>query len=122
VITKPLSNGYLLKNVASVFYDNEYAGSTNAVYCTVASLNQKHIIYNHSKINVYPNPNSGNFSIDFPFEKGNRILIYNLKGQIVYNETITQNEAQIKTHLNSGLYILKIITQQETYSVKLIID
>ncbi|MDP2174867.1 MAG: T9SS type A sorting domain-containing protein [Bacteroidota bacterium] len=122
VVTKALSNGYLLKNVASVFYDNEYAGSTNAVYCTVSTLNQKNIIYNQPSINVFPNPSFGNFNIDFPFEKGNQVLIYNYKGQLVYNETINLNETQIKTHLKSGLYILKIITQHETYSVKLVVD
>src|SRR5690606_19569301 len=29
VVSKPLSDGYYLKNTASVFYDNNYAGSTN---------------------------------------------------------------------------------------------
>jgi hypothetical protein len=122
VITKPLSNGYLLKNVASVFYDNEYAGSTNAVYCTVASLNQRNIYFNDNHLKVFPNPSHGNINIDFPFEKDDRVLIYNLQGQLVYNETITQNIGEIKTHLAGGLYVLKINTKQNSYSVKILID
>jgi hypothetical protein len=122
VITKPLSNGYLLKNVASVFYDNEYAGNTNAVYCTIASLNQRNISTNDRLLKVFPNPSHGNINIDFPFEKNDKVCIYNIKGQLVYNETLQQNMSEIKTHLSGGLYVLKIITKLNSYSVKILID
>ena len=45
---------------------------------------------------VYPNPNNGNFNIQFNSTSGNEILInaYDIRGRQVFN----------KTYLNSGLF------------------
>lgn len=110
VNTKPLSKGYYLKNVASVFYDNNYAGSTNAVYCTLAITDIDDIDVSGKSIIVYPNPAGNTIHIAHPFLAGDKIKILNALGSEVYATTCNLSEGLDLdlTGLNTGVYILQI--------------
>ncbi|MEI6815327.1 MAG: choice-of-anchor V domain-containing protein [Bacteroidota bacterium] len=69
------------------------------------------------EINVYPNPNSGNFSFDINAVNAENasLQIMNITGQVVYNETIQlnagQNIKQIALGQNApGLYLVRVTT------------
>lgn len=60
------------------------------------------------KINLYPNPNNGKFSIDFS-EPGNYIIeITSSLGTCVYKDKITANKCTVNVTFRSGFYIIKI--------------
>jgi len=70
--------------------------------------------YLENGVNIYPNPNSGEFTIDvsFPKQEDIAITIYNLLGEIVYKfegANVQQESYNIDlNHLNEGAYIIKV--------------
>jgi hypothetical protein len=122
VVTKPLSDGYMLKNVASVFYDNEYAGSTNAVYCSVA-ISDIDELEGTDKLKIYPNPFDHAFMLDCDLHAGDKVNIYGSNGQMVYQEAIStsgNNHVIDPGNLNSGIYILQVWSEGKLINKKLI--
>lgn len=111
VNTKPLSKGYFLKNVASVFYDNSYAGSTNAVYCTLALTDIDDVSKDESRLKVYPNPSNGTFVIDYPFVHGDVISVYNASGQLILMQYVDSNADVQSIELDDvspGIYFIQV--------------
>lgn len=65
-----------------------------------------------STLKIYPNPNSGKFIIELPFNTG-KVQLINAIGQIVYSQPIDKNSVKIDTSIPSGIYTIQII-QNET--------
>jgi phosphatidylserine/phosphatidylglycerophosphate/cardiolipin synthase-like enzyme len=80
-----------------------------------------------SKINLWPNPGNGsfNFSLHQPVSGNAELMIFGLDGKLVYSRQIQPEElrsqCQINTHLEGGIYLLKVITSSETFSAKLLV-
>jgi len=81
------------------------------------------------KIHITPNPNDGNFCINYVLPKGDRykIIIYNILGEVI--ENIEGNglfvglyQRQIKLNLTSGIYFAKIISNNSFSSCKFIVN
>ncbi len=76
-----------------------------------------------STILMYPNPVSDQFAITAS-EKIKKVLIYNALGKLVITKKITNNTNLSKQinigFLTKGIYIVKVFTEYETYSQKLI--
>jgi hypothetical protein len=69
---------------------------------------------------VYPNPIKDQVTILSALDSYN-IAIYNLQGQLVYeNNTVSGTKNIALNQLTSGLYILKLTTQQASKTIKLI--
>lgn len=114
VNTKPLSQGYMLKNVASVYYDNSYAGSTNAVYCTLQITDIDNIEEN-SRILIYPNPTINSFILMGELSIGDEVNVYNSTGQLVYSTKYTGDSGQMEINTESwsiGIYMVYIETSK----------
>lgn len=84
---------------------------------------------NGSKLELFPNPNEGSFSLNVSFkskvDKAN-INIYNFMGVVVFDETIFCNsEKFIKQlylkNLTSGIYLVIVNDAKQQVSTKLII-
>lgn len=84
--------------------------------------------FGSSNISVYPNPGNGQFNLSIRMEKPAKTItidIYNLVGQKLHSETII-NPAQYLyrlielSYLSSGMYILNVKIDDNTYSKKLI--
>lgn len=61
---------------------------------------------NDNKLKVYPNPNNGQFMVDYKFGNKVPIRIYDIQGNLVYDKETDQN--MIKTELSSGIYMVRI--------------
>ncbi|MFT4601371.1 MAG: PKD repeat protein [Arenicella sp.] len=74
-----------------------------------------------SQFNVYPNPTNGLFFIELNLAAD--VLIYDLGGKLVHSQSNEFDAGQIKIdigHLESGTYIIKILSEKEFESKRII--
>ncbi len=72
---------------------------------------------------VYPNPNDGRFNIEIPFNERNvlAVRITDQVGGMVY-ETYAFDGKEIQlTNASAGIYFVSVVTQEKTYTQKIII-
>ncbi len=81
------------------------------------------------KAKLYPNPNNGNFTVDFSSKYGGefRSRIFNTNGQLLYDNTVDVNIGENKLNFdvqtfNSGIYILELSDSKFNYKVLFNID
>lgn len=127
----------LLPNETNYFVDLEKYGSGN-YFCIVVDSNgcvsDTSEVLNcvweginssaYQKINIYPNPNNGEFHIDMnSISKGIYTMeITNSIGQIVERSTFDSNtQNNIKTELNQGVYNIVLKNNKHLYSSVIII-
>ena len=86
-------------------------------------------IENSGSISVYPNPSSGNVTINISsvLKEDYQLEIFNLVGQKVYTEQLTPVNGSIKKEINlvpfgKGLYILNFTSNKKTSNVKVIVE
>ncbi len=79
-------------------------------------------------MSVYPNPSSGNFTLEFTNLKGKdySIRVADLAGKTLYNEKVSGITGEVirpldLSSLRSGMYILTLSTNQSSSSQKIII-
>ncbi|RZL41470.1 MAG: T9SS type A sorting domain-containing protein [Pedobacter sp.] len=99
-----------------------YIESAGSVYLFSTSILNVAEHESNSEIVMYPNPTSGNFSIELgKSEERCRIEIYNLFGQLV-TEYHAENVSKIEGNINeaSGMYIIKISTENKSFITKII--
>ena len=120
VLLKPFWNLQNMKVYAVVGYTGE-----NSVYerFIVSATGQSMVIYNNDlktagKLNVYPNPAGKYFTVGNS-RKFDKIMLYNLQGELikVYNDPADRNSLE---GVEQGVYILKAVGKNVTYSAKLI--
>lgn len=74
--------------------------------------------------NYYPNPTQGiiNFSGEIP-GKLKEVVIHNMNGRSVLQSTITNGRLEPIdiSGLNSGIYLLRIVTEQKRYTLKILV-
>ncbi len=110
VVMKPISNGYIVKNTAAVFYDNQYVGKTNTAYCTVVNTGIKSVHKNNS-FEVYPNPANDELNLKLALTLNDKVSIYNLQGQLVYETVVDEATPMLSMpieYLSNGLYVVQI--------------
>lgn len=106
----------------------EYAVLITDGFCTsISDCFNINVLGLHSEKNaepkLYPNPIKESFKIDFGNSNDRvQVIIYNLNGKIVYIKNfIAQSKAGIDASLlGPGIYLLKTISEEGTYSFKLI--
>jgi D-alanyl-D-alanine carboxypeptidase len=82
-------------------------------------------IRNEKSMKIYPNPNNGNFTIEFSnWEIGSEITVFNMMGKSVYWSYITE---QLQQRINlgkkvKGFYIVKISDGKELNMKKIVVN
>jgi uncharacterized repeat protein (TIGR02059 family) len=123
---------YLWKDVAAGNYtisaiatDNQNATTISAPVEFVVGENVKYDA-NSDIVNLYPNPNNGQFSVEFanPLQsETSEIIISDLSGKQVYNEPIS-NEEILKhfdlSDIKSGMYVMMIKNKEISFTKKFI--
>jgi uncharacterized repeat protein (TIGR02059 family) len=126
-VTPPFSFSFETANagtydITAIAYDNLNATASSEM------VNINVIIYdgNSELINLYPNPNNGQFSIDILTtleDEKNTITIVNVAGETVYSSILSKEETTRQldiSHLYAGIYILSITGKNIIITKKII--
>ncbi|HLP95677.1 MAG TPA: T9SS type A sorting domain-containing protein [Saprospiraceae bacterium] len=74
-----------------------------------------------AQLDVFPNPNTGEFTLKLPESPSADafISIRNLQGQELYRQTANQQEINLETTLSPGLYLVSVTDGKRIYSGKI---
>jgi len=81
--------------------------------------------FDRNQMKVYPNPTSGQFTIELNKYTEGQIQIYNSLGSLVYSEVIRndhQGLIDLPPNLKRGIYIVKLVTDDSISTQKLILN
>lgn len=99
-------------------------GLFTASYDVTTSIDENNSVKN---IKVFPNPNNGEFTIDFNnYKSGNlNIMINDVNGKIIFSDNLKNFKGVYHKKINiskysKGIYILNIINNSKKYSQKII--
>ncbi|SEH06508.1 Regulator of chromosome condensation (RCC1) repeat protein [Candidatus Venteria ishoeyi] len=123
------SNGEVICSTGSNYIGQLGDGTINdheKFYCTTGSILEVEPISNFSfekSVDIFPNPNSGIFQVALENENYNmKIEVFNNLGKLVYqNKQIGNRELQL-SWLSSGVYFIKVISNEQTYTSKFIVE
>jgi hypothetical protein len=101
---------------AQIYFDYNPLIYTNIWRTTFDAPNSTNSVEN--EITIYPNPVSGN-AIRLSLEEGD-FTIFDLQGSLVQSGSIDRGEITLSDNLNSGLYLLKVLSEGRSKTVKLI--
>ncbi|MBD3636982.1 MAG: T9SS type A sorting domain-containing protein [Crocinitomicaceae bacterium] len=114
----PTSNG----NYAVVITDGPCSDTSDCVVVTNAGLEDND---GYGTITVFPNPSNGSFQLILPQEfKEVKVELYDMAGRIVYSSIVANENTFITIDvpdLASGTYNLKVIAENATRSVPVVI-
>ena len=86
-----------------------------------SSTKDTNSIINEFDFKLYPNPSNGIFSIEMENVKKYSIEIYSTLGNIVYSKNENAESVINIDHLQTGIYLIKITTDSDTKTKRLII-
>jgi alpha-tubulin suppressor-like RCC1 family protein len=63
---------------------------------------------------VFPNPSSGKFTIEAPFEAGQVIALFDMNGRLVYRQLLMNSgfSQTLDIELNPGIYLFQLLNQE----------
>lgn len=109
---------YLYYYVTCVYEDGESMPSDTL---HISLVNTPEIIQNN-KIKVFPNPASDHVSIESARGKINSISLIDSHGNAVMEEIVGDERIDLDiSHLNSSIYIIKVITKEGFFTSKLLV-
>jgi hypothetical protein len=75
------------------------------------------------EINIYPNPNSGEFTIEYNYSDSPELVITNLLGQTFYHQALHSGSNTIsQANLAKGYYIYKVQNSNVALTGKIIVE
>ncbi len=76
-----------------------------------------------SDVIIYPNPTSGKFNVSLPEIEGNSVVnIFDSKGRMVYEKTLSgKGTPGVDLRLKTGIYLVKVTSQELNFTGKLIV-
>jgi hypothetical protein len=99
----------------------EFAPVLDIIYGEAPQLNVNENNSNIETFHLYPNPTQNQLNIVSQNNPVQQLQIYNLTGNLVHQENTNSNKVQLTTtHLNPGVYFLKIQTTAAQTTLKFI--
>ncbi len=86
-------------------YDGGESVPSNVVSVIVTDINENSV----SGISIYPNPTNGKFVIEFDNEITADVILMDITGKVVYNETVSESVEVNVTGLQKGIYLVRIL-------------
>jgi hypothetical protein len=78
----------------------------------------------NNSVSIFPNPsNNGIFNVTISFSSASQIMVSDLAGSMVYEGSTTQTNSQLDlSHLSNGVYFVQIVSNERTFSQKIVIN
>lgn len=76
---------------------------------------------NASQVNIYPNPNKGNFTIETTATEKQTVQVFDVNGKLVYSQTINGNINVDASNLADGVYNVSIMGNEGVVNKRLVI-
>jgi uncharacterized repeat protein (TIGR01451 family) len=112
-----LVEGDAIENTAYIFFDFNPPIVTNTTINTNAY--PLSVIQNaNSSLTMYPNPSSG--QINFSGDQVQKVVMYDVLGQVVLSKFITNNSLSVN-NLNRGLYFVEVHTNDGMQTKRLVL-
>lgn len=98
-----------------------FNGSVSNQFCIPTGIFDN---INSSALQIYPNPNSGNFIVDISMlsKKWAHLTINNIIGAKITDLILRSDKTEIKLEEPNGIYFATISTDKGTYTVKILIQ
>jgi hypothetical protein len=84
------------------------------------TVNIPHEINSNSSVSVFPNPNTGQFTVSLP-DDNDEITVTDILGQQIIKTKATQKIINLQLD-NNGVYIIYVKTKQETIARKIVVN
>jgi hypothetical protein len=111
---KPENSG----NFAVIVSANDCTDTSNCHRVTIGSTKE----IDSEGFMIFPNPNSGTFSVNLADIQDAEVKVVNLLGEVVLEKRVTnEDNIQLKLHVPSGIYILKAFGDDLSYTAKIIV-
>jgi hypothetical protein len=122
--------GTVIENTAEIYFDFNPAIVTNTIVNTIVTVTD--VIANDNSLNdlnVYPNPSTGNFNINFKIEEVNEVSVevFDIVGKSVSqlsSKKYSPGKHKINLTIsdkNAGVYFMSIQIGDENYLKKIVI-
>lgn len=72
-------------------------------------------------LDIFPNPSTGTLTINMDLTGNEHLLLLDLQGRVVMNEAAS-NSITLNQDLENGVYFLKLISNNETYTAKVVVN
>ncbi|MCD4724393.1 MAG: T9SS type A sorting domain-containing protein [Bacteroidales bacterium] len=117
----PAYNGMAVGNQMVNTPNPYFNGSVSNYFCYPIGIDENS---NSSSLLIYPNPTSGNFSIDISSLKHSKahLTINNYIGEKVKEINLTTDKTVIEFNQPNGMYFLTVSTEREIYTAKIIVQ
>jgi len=93
------------------------------VFRNPSQLNAIETELSRKKMIIYPNPTSGKVSVVSEVSEINRITVFDVAGNIIFSKNNPQEYEVIDLSRNrTGLYFIRVATESNTYTTKIIIN
>jgi uncharacterized repeat protein (TIGR01451 family) len=120
---KPKNNligGDIIRNTAHIFFDYNAPVATNTAITTISTPVNISSNPENNNLLIYPNPTTGEFSIQIPKSKIRKVELYNILGKKVYEDILNTHHQTLNLTLSKGIYFLHCITDNGSGQVKLV--
>ncbi len=103
-----------------------YLDNINIYHSVITNFNE---LDPNKTISVYPNPSTGNVTLNLNtvIKEDYQLEIFNVVGQKIYTEQLSEFTGKLKKEINltpygKGLYLVNMVSNKNTYSIKVIIE
>jgi hypothetical protein len=113
-----VSNGGLEFNQLTIINDS----CLTTVLCSSVGVDE---LVNENKIDIFPNPASSAFTISYVRFTISNIEMYNVIGEKVFSQPVTQNQKQVTisvTDFSPGIYFAKLVSEQGFVTRKIVVQ
>jgi hypothetical protein len=116
----------VLQVVASNCKGNGSRATKSIVVRTPARSQDPLVQFQEQKLMVYPNPNSGAFTVrTVPFDTDAKLEMYSMDGRLVLSVVVPAHTTEMPLELNrpaAGLYQVRVVAGEEVRAVKVVVD